>query len=119
MHRQVRTGLLIGAAWALFFAQQAVAKPNVCVANRNTGRVQKGTATCDATGSRSIAVPTGGSSSAQAISGDDNTAMAIGDFSTAIAGFGSGNTARTTGASNQPYATGGDGRGDGQTVICT
>src|SRR3954454_18744433 len=76
----VATGVIAGA---VFGAAPARANTDLCVAANGEVRAQKGTATCAADGTGSVAIAKGDVSSATAIGGDHNRAKARGQFSTA------------------------------------
>ena len=76
----VMTGLMEGA---LLGAASADAATDMCVATNGAVRVQKGSATCQASGKGSMAKAKGTGSSASATGGDHNKARARGDGSRA------------------------------------
>src|SRR4051794_17855962 len=88
----VATGVIAGVA---FGAAPAVAATDLCVAANGAVRAQKGTATCAADGTGSVAIAKGDGSTATATGGDHNKAKARGQFSTASAGFGGDNNTAT------------------------
>ena len=102
----VATGLMVGA---LLGAVPAGAASDQCVAVNGAGRTQKGTATCEASGTGSVAIAKGAASSATATGGDHNTAMALADNSAAvIVDGGNNNTAIASAEGSQAFAGGGD-----------
>src|SRR3954451_12458530 len=99
------TGVMAGAG---FGAAPAVAASNLCVAANGAVRAQKGTATCAADGTGSMAIAKGDVSSATATRGDHNKARALADSSSAVAGLGDNNIATASGVGSTASAVNGD-----------
>src|SRR5215471_8136804 len=89
-------------------AQSAAAATDQCVAANGAVRMQKGTATCTADGTGSVARVKGANSTASAIGGDHNKATAIGANSVAQVADGSNNTATVSGDNSTAVSGGGD-----------
>ena len=72
-------------ASATDYSALAAGEANVCIATNGEVRVQRGTATCVANGTGSVAIARGENSVAFATGGDGNQARAIGENSSALA----------------------------------